>query len=114
MKNLILITSLIFSLNSIAQNGPNGNAVQIAQKIAKKMKDTLSLTGNQKNKIYDVNMQLHSQKQTARNETPNNPTLLATKIQTIEKTRDSLYKPILKPDEYIVYKQKKKNLVNNN
>jgi hypothetical protein len=123
MKYKIIFVILFFigtkmaeaqSTNGNAAQSTNGNAAQIAQKIAKKMKDSLSLTGNQKSKIYDVNMRLHNKKQIARNETVNNPVLLATKIQNIEKTRDSLYKPILTVPQFDLYKIKKRNLVNNN
>jgi outer membrane lipoprotein-sorting protein len=116
MKSKKFLVLLLVFINYCVSLGAQGNAngVQVAQKIAKKMKDTLNLSGNQKSKIYDANMQIHNQKQAARNETPNNPTLLRTKIQAIEKTRDSLYIPILKPEEFILYKQKKRNLVSNN
>ncbi len=113
-QTTISLTLLLFiGLQTNAQSS-NGVAVQVAQKIAKKMKDSLNLTGNQKNKIYNVNINLHNQKQTARSQTVNNPTLLTTKIQTIEKTRDSLYKPILTVPQYDLYKVKKRNLISNN
>jgi hypothetical protein len=110
---LITIFSIVICLNSLAQS-TNGQAVQLAQKIAKKMKDSLDLTGNQKNKIYDVNMNLHNQKQVARTTNAGNPQLMTTAIQAVEKTRDSLYKPILTVPQYNLYKQTKWNLVSNN
>jgi hypothetical protein len=116
MKNKIIIFLIAtIATNTIqAQTGTNGNAVQVAQKIAKKMKDSLNLTGNQKNSIYDINMVLHNQKQAARLQYASTPAVLTTKMQTIEKTRDSLYTPILTAPQFILYKQKKRNLISNN
>jgi hypothetical protein len=114
-KKIAFITtfSIAIGLNAFAQN-TNGPAVQLAQKIAQKMKDSLDLTGDQKNSIYDVNMNLHNQKQTARTANAGNPQLMTTAIQNIEKTRDSLYQPILTVPQYDLYKQKKRNLVSSN
>ena len=116
MLKRILIT--VYTLLTItvlqAQATTNTNAVNVATKIAKKMQDSLQLTTVQKNQLYDVNMTLHNQKQAARVLYATTPTALNTKLQTIERTRDSLYLPILTNTEYIKYKQKKRNLVSNN
>jgi hypothetical protein len=115
MKNKIsFFLVAIFICNLLQAQSTNANAVQVAQKIAKKMKDSLNLTGNQKNSIYDVNMNLHNQKQAARLQYASTPAVLTTKMQTIEKTRDSLYTPILTAPQFILYKQKKRNLISNN
>lgn len=104
----ILITSTCFSQ---ATSAP---AVQLAEKIATKMKDSLGLTVAQKNQIYDINMDLHNQKQDARTQHTGNAPQTTTAIQNIEKTRDSLYRPILTVPQFDLYKQKKRNLVSNN
>jgi protein subunit release factor B len=117
MKKIKLISNLVF-LIFICNNGfsqsSNGTAVQLAHNIANKMKDTLSLIENQKQNIYNINMQLHDQKQAMRAAHSSNPTVMATKIQEVEKTRDSLYSTILSSSQYIMYKVKKRNLISNN
>ena len=115
MIHKLLHTCILIIITQLALAQANTmNAAQVAQKIAKKMKDSLNLTGNQKNSIYDVNMSLHSLKQDARSQILNNSLLLTTRIQAIEKTRDSLYKPLLIIPQYNMYKLKKRNLVSNN
>jgi hypothetical protein len=131
MKKTVIILSFCICNYTYAQNGngnngagsnngnppttaTSANAVELAQKIAKKMKDTLGLTAAQKNQIYDVNMDLHNQKQAARTTHAGNPTAMSTAIQNIEKTRDDLYKPILTDAEFLAYKQKKRVLISNN
>jgi hypothetical protein len=103
-----------FVLAAAAQTGTSAAAVELAQKIANKMKDSLGLTAQQQAGIYQINLQLHGQKQQARQQHAGNPTQLGPVLQTIEQTRDSLYRPLLLPQEFVVYKQKKRNLVTNN
>jgi capsular polysaccharide biosynthesis protein len=111
-KKIILFAVItIFTINVKSQ--PANAAEQLADKIAKKMKDTLNLTGQQKHQIYDVNMSLHNQKQAARLLYTSHDSLTRA-IQHIERTRDSLYLPILGQEKYQLYLPKKRNLVNNN
>jgi hypothetical protein len=113
LKLLTIAITLVITSTCFGQ-ATSANAVQLADKIATKMKDSLGLTAAQKNQIYDVNMQLHNDKQDARTQHAGNPQQIATAIQNIEKTRDSLYQPILTIAQYNEYKLKKKNLVSNN
>jgi len=115
MKFFFSFLALLAFSDVIAQqdNSNNGEAVVLAQRIAKKMKDTLSLTGQQRQQIYQVNMSLHDQKQTIRQQNPPQDSLQV-RIQRVEQTRDSLYMPILGNEKYQLYLQKKRNLVSNN
>jgi hypothetical protein len=113
-KQIIIFTIAIFFVSNINAQTIGGQAVQLAQRIAQKMKDSLGLTIAQKDKVYEVNMQLHNLKQEARQQNINDQTALAAAIQVVEKRRDSLYEAILTQDQFILYKQKKINLVNNN
>lgn len=106
---LFLIAFSFLSAKGIAQSD---HANQLANKIAQKMKDSLNLTSQQKNTIKDINLSLSDQKKVARQQHPG-PSAVSY-IQKIENTRDSLYKQILSADKYLLYKQKKRNLVNNN
>lgn len=110
---LLLLTFFVFGDTNAQQGNPNdGHAVVLAQKIAKKMKDTLDLSAQQRQQLYDVNMNLHNQKQDAWLGNPSMDSLTA-RIQRIEKTRDSLYRPIIGEAKYQAYLQKKQNIVNN-
>lgn len=105
------LTIMLLMTAEILQAQPP--AEQLANRIAQKMKDTLSLTDSQKSRLYDINMQLHSQKMAARKPSAQSD-LLRAAFQKIENTRDSLYYIVLADDKFILYKQKKSRLVNNN
>ena len=111
MKKRIFLTAItcicVFIIN--AQNTPQ----EIANHIAQKMKDTLRLNGQQKNSIYNINMQLHNQKMIARQQYAGSDSL-GIRLQQLENTRDSLYHPVLTWQQYIQYREKKKNLVSSN
>jgi len=117
MKKQLISTILLFFSFLLAQNGktqsnsPQSNLV--AQKIAKKIKDTLGLTPQQRNQVFQINMDLNNQKQQVRQETTIQDSLII-RIQRIENKRDTLYFPILGTEKYQLYLQKKRNLVNNN
>lgn len=110
-KIIVFILCIIIGNNYVlAQQNP---ATQLAEKIAKKMKDSLSLTGNQKNQVYDINMLLHNQKMAARQQYTDRDSVRFY-LQRIEGKRDSLYKTILPDNKFQMYREKKRNLVNNN
>jgi hypothetical protein len=114
MKKLIVLFGIIL----VAENGlfsqtNSAAATQLSHRIAKKMKDTLDLTAQQRQQVFQVNMQLHNQKQAVRQQNPP-PDSLTVRIQRVERRRDSLYLPILGNQKYQLYLQKKRNLVSNN
>jgi hypothetical protein len=109
MYKFILFT--FFLLNSV--NSKAQTAEDFAKRIAEKMKDSLSLTDDEQSRLYDINMLLHQQKVIAREQYEGNDSL-GIKIQNIENTRDSLYREVLHEDRFILYKQKKTALINNN
>jgi hypothetical protein len=110
MKYLLIAMILFFSAQGLhAQTIP---ATTVANNIAQKMKDSLSLTDAQKTQIYTLNMQLHDQKMGMRQQYAGN-SLLREKIQLVENTRDSLYNTVLNEQQFNVYRQKKHNLLNN-
>ncbi|MBS1578290.1 MAG: hypothetical protein JST29_01465 [Bacteroidetes bacterium] len=112
MKNLI-ITILAMCLINIVVNAQTTPAEQLANKIAQRMKDTLSLSDAQKTQLYNINMQLHQQKMNVRQQYQGSD-YLTYNIQRVENTRDSLYRTVLADDKYLLYKQKKRTLVSNN
>jgi threonine aldolase len=112
-KMKIVIILFIFSFLSAATYAQSDHATQLANKIAQKMKDSLGLTGQQKNSIVDISMNLHEQKSLARQQHHGSDSLRYF-LQRIENTRDTLYSAVLSQQQYLLYKQKKRNLVNNN
>ena len=114
MNKLIIFLGILFltGINSFSQ-ADNSVAVHLAHKMAKKMKDSLSLSAQQRQDLFQVNMNLHNSMQAIRLENPPADSLQK-RIQRVEKTRDSLYQPVLGPEKYQLYLQKKRNLLNNN
>lgn len=111
MKKNIVILLLCFACVTTV-NAQSDHANQIANKIAQRMTDSLDLTSQQKNALRDVNKNLDDQKKAAWQQYGR--ASVTPYIQKIENKRDSLYKLVLPPGKYILYKQKKHILVNNN
>ncbi len=111
-KTIILILLISCTFFSRAQSG---QAEILSEKIAQKMFDSLSLTGDQKKRIYHTNMFLYHQKTNAWKQFENQDSILRVHIQRIENSRDSLYKRIIADEnKYNLYRQKKRFLVSNN
>lgn len=107
---LLLLSSLLGAGNASAQSSVQ---TALAERIAGKLKDSLSLSGAQKDSIYAINMLLSNQKNNLRSIYQNFDSLQFY-TQQVEHTRDSLYRPVLGEEKYLLYRQKKNNLVNNN
>jgi 50S ribosomal subunit-associated GTPase HflX len=113
MKKILLL--FIVSTSALCVSAQTGlPAEQLATKIASKMQDSLNLTVPQQQQVFAINMQLHNQKTAIRNQYSGNDSLIRVNIQRIENKRDSLYRPLIGETNYILYRQKKRNLVNNN
>lgn len=84
----------------------------VAAKIADKMRDSLDLSNQEREDIYDKNIWLHTQKMLARANYGHDT--LRIQMQLIENNRDTLYKGILSVEKYELYRQKKMHIVNNN
>lgn len=104
----ILITALFGLFSSVT--GAQSAAEQLADRIAQKMKDSLSLTDAQRQQIYTINMDITARKQAAR-AISNDRSHIGRQIQQIENSRDSLYKPVLGEEKFMLYKQKKTSLI---
>jgi hypothetical protein len=111
MKNVLsFLIFLFFAGPAYTQSTP---AVQLANKIADRMKDSLGLNQNKRNQIYDINMKLHQQKREVLQNFQNRDSI-ARKLQRIEMRRDSLYQKKLTDQQFQLYLSKKKNIINNN
>ena len=111
MKIFVLLSCccLLLSLTGQAQ----APAEQVAEKIARKMKDSLGLTEQQKELIYGINVTIHNLK-AAVWQRYNQRDSVRVHLQMIENRRDSLYRRVLTEEKFGLYRLKKRYLVNNN
>lgn len=112
MRKIFAVSLLCLVTEMISAQEGNGEA--LALKIAQRIADTLSLTPTQRNQLYTINMDIHSRKQAAWKTHREEDPALSIAIQKIENSRDSLYKNVMSADKFLLYRQKKRNLVNNN
>lgn len=93
-----------------AQEQQNTPAAKLAHHMADKMKDSLALTNQQRARVFQINMDLYHKKMMARKKSTDRD-IVGAEIQSIEKSRDTLYKEVLSAQQYQGYMQKKRNLV---
>ncbi len=113
MKLKLVLTLLAIIAFRYIVPAQSAGAAQLANHIAQKMKDTLSLTQEQKSQIYSINLQIHSLKMEVRQQY-NNPDTIRVRTQRVESSRDSLYRPVLNQPQYQLYLQKKRYLISAN
>ncbi len=112
MKKIKIIFFFILILFCTNVHAQADHANQIADKIAQQMKDSLKLTGAQKNAIKDININLHELKKQARSKSTDR-VIVGRELQRIENKRDSFYKTVLTEAQFDLYHTKKRNLVTN-
>ncbi len=112
MKKKIIILGTAALLACLMCQAQSTQAVEVAEKISQKMKDSLSLSEDQRQQVLALNIRLHTRKMEIRQRFAETDSL-SRYFQRIENTRDSLYREILPEEKYLLYRQKKKNLVNN-
>jgi hypothetical protein len=108
-KFLLFILIIGVLMHAGAQSTPGED---VSSKIAQRMKDTLALSDSQKVRLYNINQDLHNKKMAVRAQ--GSTSFIGDELQAVENTRDSLYKGVLSPDQYLLYRKKKNRLVNNN
>ncbi len=111
MKNIhipLIIAAIL--LTATTANSQLAAAKDLAGNIAEKMKDSLRLNPEQKNRIYEMNMNIHDQKMDVRKKYAHADSIRRY-TQRIENTRDSLYRQVLTKEQYLLYKEKKRFLV---
>jgi hypothetical protein len=113
MKKICLVVGFCFSLVMLKAQQQEPPEAQVAHKIANKMADSLSLTNQQRAKLFAINMELSKKKKEARKKSTDR-TVVGQELQQIEGTRNAMYKTVLTEEQYGLYLQKKRNLVNNN
>jgi parvulin-like peptidyl-prolyl isomerase len=108
MKTIIMLVLIL--LTGFAAQAQENPAIAVAQKIAQKLKDTLSLSSSQQDQLYHINMQLHNSKMSIRQQYGGSDSL-GLYLQRVENTRDSLYRRVLQEEKYLLYKQKKSTII---
>lgn len=108
-KMIFILLFLGLSSRGICQEA---TGEKISAGIAKRLQDSLSLTNAEKVGVEEVNRLLAARKQVVFNEFTN-PDSLRVNLQRVENMRDSLYKGVLPIEKYQMYKEKKRNLINN-
>lgn len=112
MKRSVFFLLLICAITGLtyAQSSP---AIELATRIADKMRDSLQLSDVQHRQVYAVNLALHQQKHNVRNKWQNRDSVRLA-LQRVENTRDSLYKTTLSAQQFELYRQKKRLLISAN
>jgi hypothetical protein len=110
---MILFLLTTFFKASFSQSNGQDPATRLANRIADKMRDSLSLSQKQRNDIFVITTQLQDRKKAAMTsgQDRNN---IGLALQQIENTRDSLYATVLSAAQIQIYNQKKRNLIRNN
>lgn len=109
-KILLLITIIVIRIQGV---GAQTIATEIANKQAQKMKRDLVLNDSVSQCLYNINIQIHNRKMYIRQQNIAKDSTVYY-IQKIENSRDSLYQKVLSENQYLLYKQKKRELLNNN
>ncbi len=111
----LLVSSLFTVQKGRAQSTPPSPAIQLAAKMADRMRDSLALTDDQRQQVYNINVALHNSKSQAWTQYAADRTRLQGELQNIESSRDSLYNIILGPTgKYQLYISKKVNIIKSN
>jgi hypothetical protein len=108
MKKIVIV--VLFLVITRSAGAQSVSAETLAVKIADKMRDTLGLTQDTRDSLYQVNKLLQTQKFDIR-QRYSNPDSVQIHTQRVESTRDSLYYPLLSRQQYELYRQKKAVLI---
>ena len=108
-----LMTFLLISIAFAGRISAQATTAETeASQIAQKMKDSLSLSDQQKSQIESASIGLQSLKINLRQ--VYNGKALELYLLMAEDNRDTLYKNLLPPDKYLLYRQKRTNLFSSN
>ena len=112
MKKSILSIFFILSVHLVIAQQDQSPMVKLANKMADRMRDTLGLDTGQREKIFNINLSLAMEKSIAYSNHKKED--IGKELQKIENKRDGLYKKELSNQQYDIYKQKKRRIINNN
>ncbi|HEX7903807.1 MAG TPA: hypothetical protein VF487_08005 [Chitinophagaceae bacterium] len=114
IQGMFFLIFLFSGLTTVAQQNPGNTPAEIlSNKIADKMKDSLALTMQQRSSIFDININISEWKGYARQQYKDSGNI-GYYLQREENKRDSLYRNVLTEEQFLLYKQKKRNLISNN
>lgn len=107
----IFILVLVFG---VCENGfSQYQSPPVNSRMLAKMRDSLQLDPIQVAKIDSINNLLSIRKNNLRIEFSNVDSLTK-HVQLVERSRDSLYRIVLPNPTFMIYKEKKRNLISNN
>lgn len=109
----IAFVTILFLFIGVASRAQSAAAIQVAGRIAQRMKDSLSLSDQQKDSIYSLNILLSNRKAELRQQYTNMDSL-EHHFQLVESSRDSLYRIVLGEEKYQLYKTRKRSLISSN
>ena len=109
MKKILCLLLPLLVLSAVLR-AQSSASEQLSQRMAQRMKDSLNLSDGQRDQLYTVNQQLSAQKLALRAQMGASDSL-GFKIQAVEKTRDSLYRPLLTVEQFQRYREKKSVLI---
>jgi protein CpxP len=116
MKKFIcfLVVSL-FCIGAIAQNDPSAakssTPEQRAERITNWMNKKLTLTADQKAKVYDINLKYAKLNQETRTNDADNKKAMRQELKASEKEREDEFKAILTPDQFKSFQAAKQGLL---
>ncbi|HEU4471607.1 MAG TPA: hypothetical protein VFR58_11015 [Flavisolibacter sp.] len=110
MKRILAVGIMMMLLFDVDAQSP---AQELSEKIADRMKDSLSLSDGQRQAIVGINNELNMMKLSARRQYAGTDSL-SIKIRKAEGARDSLYGRVLTSAQMMRYQEIKTKLVNNN
>ncbi|PZR28926.1 MAG: hypothetical protein DI535_04200 [Citrobacter freundii] len=93
-----------------AYSQTNEPVIPFAEKVANRMRDSLSLSSIQRDSVYAINVRLMQESQDTRAKNLP-PVELQTELQLIEGSRDRLYRQVLGQEKFLLYKPRKFALV---
>lgn len=116
MKKIIFSSLLIvFAIGSFAQGGKaKANAStpeQRAERITNWMNKKLTLTADQKTKIYDVNLKYAKMNQETRTSEADDQKAMHQDLRANEKEREAEFQGILTPEQFQSFQTAKKELI---
>ena|SRR5258708_15803074 len=105
---------IVFTIGSFAQTNQNAkgkNPEQRAEHLTSWMDKKLTLTTDQKSKIYDVNLKYAKMNQEARTSDTDNRKAMHQELKANEKEREAEFKTILTPEQFQSFQTAKQELV---
>lgn len=114
-KTICYFIAGLLCVGAFAQNDPSSSKTstpeQRAERITNWMNKKLTLTADQKSKIYDVNLKYAKLNQETRTNDADNRKAMHQELKASEKEREDEFKTILTPEQFQSFQTAKQGLV---